>query len=430
MKIKDRIKSLRRVKASDLAPNPKNWRTHPKAQREAMQGLLAEIGFAGAALARETPEGLELIDGHLRSELAPDAKIPVLVLDVTAEEADKILATFDPIGKMAEASQERLAELLGQIETNSAPLQALLDTLAVDNGIEPAGGAADTPDPGPQLDRAAQLKKKWKTKLGQVWEIPGKAGVHRVMCGDSTKAEEVARLMVEEKAALCFTDPPYGCAYDGGNRPDKHSRQYVTILANDDSEPEKLGAFATAAVAAIDALLAPGGVVYLFGMMWNFTVWHPVFEAAFKIRAIPIWVKDNPAAGRSDFFHGYEIMLYGTKAGAKHKWNGGRGQTDVWTFPNVNSFGYVKDDGAKNAANDAQVHPTQKPTALVAHALDLSSDATDLVADPFLGSGTTLIAAEQLGRVCYGMEISPKYVAVILQRAKDAGLTPTLTTDH
>jgi ParB-like chromosome segregation protein Spo0J len=103
MKIRDRIKSLRRVKASELLPNPRNWRRHPQAQQDAMRALLAEIGFAGAALARETSEGLQLIDGHLRAELAPDAKIPVLVLDVTEAEAAKLLATFDPVGKMAEA---------------------------------------------------------------------------------------------------------------------------------------------------------------------------------------------------------------------------------------------------------------------------------------------------------------------------------------
>lgn len=136
MKIRDRIKSLRRVKASELLPNPRNWRTHPQEQQDAMRGLLAEIGFAGAALARETQDGLQLIDGHLRAELSPDAKIPVLVLDVTEAEADKLLATFDPVGAMAEADHEALAKLLAEIDTESDALQAMLDGTGAAGGID------------------------------------------------------------------------------------------------------------------------------------------------------------------------------------------------------------------------------------------------------------------------------------------------------
>jgi len=133
MKLRDRIKSLRRVKASDLLPNPRNWREHSEAQADAMRGILAEVGYVGAVLARETPDGLQLIDGHLRAEIDPNGKIPVLILDVTAEEADKILATFDPLAAMAEANEEALAGLLAEIETDSAGLQAMLDVLAAEN---------------------------------------------------------------------------------------------------------------------------------------------------------------------------------------------------------------------------------------------------------------------------------------------------------
>lgn len=136
MKIRDRIKSLRRVKASDLAPNPRNWRTHPPAQQDAMRGILAEVGYAGAVLARETPEGLQLIDGHLRAELTPDEKIPVLVLDVTEEEADKILLTFDPIAAMAGASQEALAKLMESTKTQSEALREMMQGMAAEYDIE------------------------------------------------------------------------------------------------------------------------------------------------------------------------------------------------------------------------------------------------------------------------------------------------------
>jgi len=140
MKIRDRIKSLRRVKASELAPHPRNWRSHPEAQADAMRGILADVGYAGAVLARETPDGLQLIDGHLRAELDPDGKVPVLVLDVTAEEADKILATFDPLAGMAEANEEALGKLLAEIETDSEGLQAMLEGMAADGQPESPTG--------------------------------------------------------------------------------------------------------------------------------------------------------------------------------------------------------------------------------------------------------------------------------------------------
>src|SRR4030095_6095532 len=97
MKLRDRIKELRRLPASQLLPNPKNWRTHPQAQQDALRGILAEVGIADALLGRDTPEGVVLIDGHLRADASPDAVWPVLVLDVTEAEADKLLATIDPL---------------------------------------------------------------------------------------------------------------------------------------------------------------------------------------------------------------------------------------------------------------------------------------------------------------------------------------------
>ena len=130
MKIRDRIKELRRVKASDLRPNPRNWRTHSPAQRDALQGLLTELGYCDALLARELPDGsLELCDGHLRAETTPDMHVPVLVLDVTEEEADKLLATLDPLAGLAGADDTVLNELLDRVETDSAAVQAMLDGL-------------------------------------------------------------------------------------------------------------------------------------------------------------------------------------------------------------------------------------------------------------------------------------------------------------
>jgi ParB-like chromosome segregation protein Spo0J len=128
LQFRDRIKDFRQVRAGDLIPNPRNWRIHPKSQADALRGLLAELGFADALLTRELPDGrLMLIDGHLRKEnVPPDAQVPVLVLDVTEGEADKILLTLDPLATMAEADTERIKALLATVRTESEAVQELL----------------------------------------------------------------------------------------------------------------------------------------------------------------------------------------------------------------------------------------------------------------------------------------------------------------
>jgi len=127
MNIRNRVKSLRMVPASDLRPNPKNWRTHPKAQQDALRGVLAEVGLADACLARELPDGsLMLIDGHLRAETLGDGDVPVLVLDVNEAEADKILATLDPLAAMADQDSEALASLFKQLADQQDNLAALV----------------------------------------------------------------------------------------------------------------------------------------------------------------------------------------------------------------------------------------------------------------------------------------------------------------
>jgi len=130
MQIKNRIKELRNVKASELVPNPKNWRTHPTKQKDALKGILAEIGYADALLARELPDGkLMLLDGHLRAETTPEQEVPVLILDLTEEEGDKLLATLDPLASLAEKDDEKLVELLREIDTNNEALQKMFDDM-------------------------------------------------------------------------------------------------------------------------------------------------------------------------------------------------------------------------------------------------------------------------------------------------------------
>lgn len=151
MHIRDRVKELRRVRASELAPNPRNWRTHPVAQQDALRGVLAEVGYADALLVRELPDGrLELIDGHLRAETTPDAVVPVLVLDVNEKEAIKILLTHDPLAALAGANVQQLGELLDGCDIENPSVVKMLAEL--EESVQQAQQEFDGPNERPEVE--------------------------------------------------------------------------------------------------------------------------------------------------------------------------------------------------------------------------------------------------------------------------------------
>lgn len=172
--LRDRVVELRRVPAGDLIPNPKNWRKHPARQREALRALLSTIGIAGAVAARETPEGLVLIDGHLRQEEI-DQEVPVLVLDVTEDEADTLLATYDPIAAMAEAGAAELDRLARDVRTEHPAIDQLIADTAKAAGLYLEAGAVAAP-PAPEDDDGGNYREQY--------------GVI-VICRDAAHQEEV-----------------------------------------------------------------------------------------------------------------------------------------------------------------------------------------------------------------------------------------------
>jgi DNA modification methylase len=405
MKIRDRIKELRRVKASELLPNPKNWRTHPVAQQDALKGILAEVGFAGAVLVRELDDGsLMLIDGHMRAETTHDQEIPVLILDVDEAESDKLLATFDPIAAMAESDAHALDALLRNVDTGSEALSKMLAELA-----EGAGLYLDEKEviedevPEPPVDPV--------TKSGDLWIL----GDHRVLCGDSTKAEDVTRLMAGVKAELVITDPPYGVSYSDKNAflnaIDKGNRNQTKIENDHLNKKETQAMWGSAFKNMADAMGA-GAVVYCFMPQGGdqMMMMMMMMEGGIEPRHELIWLKNNHVLGRSDYNYKHEPILYAWKKGG-HKFYG--------------DFSTSVIECKKPHAS--KLHPTMKPVELVAILAKNSSQLNETIYDPFLGSGTTLIAADQLGRKCYGMEISPAYCDVIVQRwEKLTGKTATL----
>ena len=178
---------------AELAENPRNWRTHPDTQLTALADVIADVGWAGACLYNERTQ--RLIDGHARRRIGiaqGTARIPVLIGNWTEEQELRILATLDPIGALAEADSAKLETLLREVSTGSGALEQLLADLAVDAGIGPAPVSAAT-DPGPQIDRAAELQDKWQTAPGQLWLIPSKSAPPRkvVRCPHCDHEQEV-----------------------------------------------------------------------------------------------------------------------------------------------------------------------------------------------------------------------------------------------
>ena len=178
MRIRDRIKELRRVRADRLRPHPNNWRTHPQAQQDALRGVLAEVGYADALLARELPDGsLELIDGHLRAETTPEMEVPVLILDLDDREAAKLLAVHDPLAGLAEADHDVLAELLAEVETENEAVRSLLDQMLVEPETSLDGQTVDGPPPEVGIPEAFQVV---------------------VDCGDESQQQEVYERLAAE----------------------------------------------------------------------------------------------------------------------------------------------------------------------------------------------------------------------------------------
>jgi DNA modification methylase len=416
MQIRDRIKELRRVKAKDLVPNRKNWRVHPKAQVSALRGLLAEVGYADALLARELPDGkLQLIDGHLRAETTPNAIVPVLVLDVSEEEADKLLLTLDPLAGMAEADAGRIKALLATVRTDSSAVGELLERIAGQEAWLSVNSATEVLDPEPQIERAAELQIKWGTARGQLWKI----GPHRLVCGDCRDRDEVARLFVEDSPSIrmIWTDPPYGIDYVATkNQALGHlhkGTRVKTSIVNDSLSPEETHELFRAALSLAAERAHRGAACYASVAAGPLLAgFIQAFEAAgFSFRHHLVWVKHQMVLGRSDYHYRHEPILYGWLENGPHYFCEDRTQDTVFEI---------------NKPASSEFHPTTKPVALIARMVANSSRPGELVYDPFCGSGSTLLAAHQLGRIGYGMEIDPGYVAVALERLSVLGLNPEL----
>jgi DNA modification methylase len=259
-------------------------------------------------------------------------------------------------------------------------------------------------DAAPQLDRAKELQKKWKVALGQLWQI----GEHRLLCGDSLKQEDVVALLGKTFPALMVTDPPYGVDYDAKWRCKLDKFNRATGSFQNDHGVDWSPAYK----------LSGASVAYV----WHAGRFGSEVEAGLKLSGFElvaqiIWSKPHFVLARGDYHWQHEPCWYAVKKGAPHHWQGARDQSTVWQIANAlfqGKLAQAEDDKLKTG------HGTQKPVECMARPIRNNSAKGDPVYDPFLGSGSTMVACENLKRKCRGIEISTEYCAVILQRMQDA----------
>jgi DNA modification methylase len=320
-------------------------------------------------------------------------EIKVVRSTLAGSEATAYAIADNRTAELAEWDDDALAQTLAalQIEDEDLAVATGFDVSDIDRLTAPDEVTEDEV-PEPPVDPI--------TKTGDLWIL----GDHRLLCGDSTKAEDVARLMNSSKAVLVATDPPYGVSYASKNeflnKLDKGNRVQVPI-ENDQRSPEDMSLFWRKCWMETRPHLEDFCSYYMTGPQGGdlLLLLLSLRDSGWTLKHMLIWAKNNHVLGRCDYHYKHEPILYGWMD--THRWYGSSSETSLWEI---------------DRPHRSELHPTTKPIELLSKMIRNSSRSGDLVYDPFLGSGTTLIAAEQLGRKCYGMEISPAYCDVIVKR--------------
>jgi DNA modification methylase len=368
---------------------------HPRKNDLAIKRMMAsinEFGFKIPILARSSGE---VVDGDLRLKAATKLgmqEVPVILCDEWSEaqvRAFRLLVNRS--ATWAEWDDALVALELGELKA--------LDFDLTLTGFEPVEldeflfreAKEDVPD-----SAVPEISPQTITRVGDLWIC----GEHRVLCGDATSAEDVHTLLGSVKPALMVTDPPYGVDYDPNWRERAGlGRQRQTGTVQNDQQVDWSAAY----------LLFPGDVAY---------VWHAGVHAAevalglesagFRIRSQIIWAKQHFALSRGDYHWQHEPCWYVVREGKSANWCGDRAQSTLWQIANLNPFG--------GSQEEATGHGTQKPEELMRRPILNNSVRGDIVYDPFLGSGTTLVAAHSTDRICFGLDIDPRYVDMTIRR--------------
>ena len=382
------------VDIDKLVPYANNARTHNKEQILKLRSSLREFGFVNPVI---IDKAYNVLAGHGRIEAAKEegiTEVPCVYADHLTEAQKKAYILAD--NRMAldagwdeellSVEMQELQELGFDLSMTGFDEKELTDLLGVD-----ADGEVKEDD----FDLSAALEKAAFVQRGDIWTV----GRHKLMCGDATSAEDVSALMGDTKANLILTDPPYGVSFK--------SASGLTIQ-NDSMKNEEFYTFLLSSFQRMAEHLEKGGSAYVFHADTEGLNFRKAFiDAGFHLAGCCIWVKDSLVLGRSDYQWQHEPVLYGFMQNGKHHWYSDRKQTTIWHF-----------DKPKRNAN----HPTSKPLDLLGYPIGNSTQENGVVMDTFGGSGSTLMACEQMNRICCMMELDEKYASVILRRyVEDTG---------
>lgn len=373
------------VSVNKLVPYQNNARTHSPEQINKLRSSLREFGFINPII---IDKDYGIIAGHGRLLAAKEegmTEVPCVFADHLTEAQKKAYIIADNRMALDAGWDEELLRV--EIEA----LQAEAFDLALTGFDEKElsklfDGGNDIEDDN--FDADEELKKPVFSKAGDIWRL----GRHRLVCGDSTKAETYETLMEGKKANLVVTDSPYNVNYEGT----------AGKIQNDNMASEKFFDFLFDAFSNMEKVMADDASIYVFHADTEGLNFRKAFEAAgFYLSGCCIWKKPSLVLGRSPYQWIHEPCLFGWKKSGKHQWYSDRKQTTVWEF----------EKSKKNTD-----HPTMKPIHLLSYPIENSSMSNTIVLDPFGGSGSTLIACEQMDRSCYTIELDEKYCDVIVRR--------------
>lgn len=379
------------VPISKLVPYVNNARTHSPEQVMKLRSSLREFGFINPII---IDRDYGIIAGHGRLLAAKEEGIteaPCVFVDYLTEAQKKAYILADNRMAMDAGWDEELL----RVEIEALQGEAFDVSLTGFDEKELSdlfkdGSDSDAEDD--DYDLSAALEKAAFVERGDIWTV----GRHRLMCGDATSAEDVAALMDGRKANLILTDPPYGVSFK--------SSSGLTIQ-NDSMKDEEFYHFLLDSFRNMADHLEKGGAAYVFHADTEGLNFRRAFiDAGFHLAGCCIWVKDSLVLGRSDYQWQHEPVLYGFMQNGKHPWYSDRKQTTIWNFAKP-----------KRNAN----HPTSKPLDLLGYPIGNSTQENAIVIDTFGGSGSTLMACEQMNRTCCTMELDEKYASVILRRYVD-----------
>lgn len=371
-----------------MIPYAKNAKKHPDSQLKQIALSLKEYGWQQPIV---TDKDDVIIVGHGRYEAYQ--KYPEGIGEPWVVKADKLtkeqVRGYRLMDNKTNESDWDNALVLEELKE--------LDNLGFD--IELTGFDRDLLIESDEKDDEIPTDAPTRAKLGDLWLL----GEHKVLCGDAVKMDDCVRLMGDKKANMVFTDPPYLMGFTGNVHADgskSHNASFGAIK-NDKMSVADGKVFIGDMVRGIQAFCA-GAFYICFYRLGLHYVFNALDENGMEYKAVIIWDKGNHTLSNSDYMSKYEPIVYGWTD--EHKFYGGRSNFDIWDIPRTQ----------KN-----ELHPTMKPVALCERAILNSSEQNGIVLDMFLGSGSTLIAAEKTNRICYGMELDPKYVDVILKRWED-----------